>query len=147
MALVPTGLTSYFKAGVSPDKLVAALPWHGYLVTCQNMSSHGRCVMGECKENLSERICYGDVVRKYINAGLTEYHWDSMSQSPYLRVQGTNLTREFWFDNGQSLSIKIQVLSRGGYRGVAGYTVDCMSYDGSMETEVEEMWNSFYVFQ
>ena len=105
--------------------------------------------MDKCKEELSEQRCYGDVITQYINPGLTEYHWDSIAQSPYLSVklEGTNLTGEFWFDNGQSLSIKTQAISRVGYRGVAAYRADCMRYDGSMERETREMWNSFAVFQ
>ena len=131
------------------DHMVACLPWYGYLVTCQNMSADGRCVMDRCKEELSEQKCYGDVISKYVNPGLTEYHWDSTAQSPYLSVQleGTNLTGEFWFDNGQSLSVKTQAISRVGYRGVAAYSLDCMRYDGSMQEETAEMWNSLAVFQ
>ena len=113
------------------------------------MSAEGKCVLDKCKEELSEQVCYGDVINKYIKTGLTQYHWDSTAQSPYLSIDlpGTNLTGEFWFDNGQSMSIKTQAISRGGYRGVAGYTADCMKYDGSMEREMRQMWSSLAVFQ
>ena len=105
--------------------------------------------MDRCKEELSEQRCYGDAITQYVNTGLTEYHWDSTAQSPYLSVQleGTNLTGEFWFDNGQSLSIKTQAISRVGYRGVAAYWLECMRYDGSMPLETAEMWSSLAVLQ
>ncbi|KAI6647309.1 Di-N-acetylchitobiase-like [Oopsacas minuta] len=146
---IMSSLTEYFQAGVPIDHLVASLPWYGYFLTCQNMTSDGRCVLDKCKEELTEQMCYGDVINKYINTGLTQYNWDSISQSPYLSIElpGTNLTGEYWFDNGQSLSIKTQTISRGGYRGVAGYRADCMMYDGSMEVEVRQMWESLAVFQ
>lgn len=78
---------------------------------------------------------------------LVGVRWDASSSSPWLnyvnKKDGTN--HQLWFDNPQSLKVKVDWAKRvGKLRGIGVFTVDYVDY--SLKEQAREMWNAMNHF-
>jgi len=144
---VMSGIISYFKLGISPDKLVLGFPFYGYDFPCTSMS--GQCETSGPFGGGSWQKTNRQIVLKLKNS-TTGVQWDSKSSSryfDYIDSDGLHPNRhQIWFDDSDSMAFKMLFSQQSSLRGVAFWTADYLPYHHDYSRFAAKMWCSVHYF-
>ncbi|GAM29081.1 hypothetical protein SAMD00019534_122570 [Acytostelium subglobosum LB1] len=145
--------SDYLAIHVPPEKIINGYPWYAYNYTCQsNMTLETR----NCYYDTTYRwqsfyinqLTYSQIVT-LLNTSITTsgMQWDDVTQTPFFNFVDTssNTVRQMWFDNPDSLTIKVQAAKKLGVGGVAVWLLDDVD-PYNQPTETAAMWNAMYSF-
>eukprot|EP01132_Coremiostelium_polycephalum_P002926 gene2926-3646_t len=90
---------------------------------------------------------YSIVMELLANSTITksDIYWDSISASPFFNYMDSQKNiHQVWYDDPQSLEMKVRVAKKLNIGGVGMWTMDKIDYSNS--TQVEEMFNALLTF-
>ncbi|KAK5577966.1 hypothetical protein RB653_002914 [Dictyostelium firmibasis] len=157
-SLVLAGMLNFTKLGIDENSLVMALPWYGYNYPCIGMNytlQTFECIIPpsnylgcNCSDASGIEINYSIIMdmlndTSIANGGL---QWDSEFESPYFNFIDlfTGTQHQMWFDNPQSLNIKVTVARSMNLRGVGVWNIDQLWQDPNLSSEMWGALNSFF---
>ena len=151
---VVQGFKSYLQAGIPASKLVAAFPSYGYKYQCVDsiLSDVSSSKVPSCTldSNLQQYTCQAQgclyhfpnstvqrpstysqigwsVINKLLTQSTTGRLWDPTSLTPFFNVaQSGSSPISVWYDDKESLSLKVAAAREMFLRGVGVWTVDDM---------------------
>ncbi|KAM9966911.1 hypothetical protein ACTFIR_007146 [Dictyostelium discoideum] len=154
------GINNFTDLGISTDQLVMGLPWYGYIYkNCLNGDEAGlETVVCEiesvpfrganCSDAAGSEYDYSYLVQllqdQTINSSAVQ--WNTEWQSPYFNYIDpiTGNVDQVWFDNPQSLSIKVQLAQKLNLRGVAVWNIDFLDFSDQYNSR--PMWDALASF-
>ncbi|EGG18703.1 glycoside hydrolase family 18 protein [Cavenderia fasciculata] len=151
--LVLEGLLNYTALGIPSDKLVLGLPWYGYIYPCINENPSLESLVcnitrvpfrgATCSDAAGSEYEYSYLMDLLSNSSLqtTGELWDDQLGSPFFNFidpSDSNLY-QVWYDNPESLSIKVAIASKLNLRGLAVWNVDFLDLQ-NQPTQTNMMW-------
>nr|XP_054756936.1 di-N-acetylchitobiase-like [Lytechinus pictus] len=138
------GIDDFLKAGVSPSKLVVAVPWYGYDFTCAVLNEDDICYykLGGWRE-----LQYRNIMKLLANNSTTGRKWSKEYESPYFdyKDMGSGETHQLWYDDPTSLALRYQLAAEKQLYGVSVYHADNLDYSTNKTAvnETNAMWDAF----
>lgn len=152
-------MSQYLDIGIPAQKMVLGLPWYGYRYPCNaSMGEKDRyCPLSlvpfrgaPCSDAAGTEINYSDIYAQ-LQAGntTTGRQWDALLQAPWFNFRDSHDVYQMWYDDPESLSIKLQGAKDAGLGGVGVWNFDALAYnatDPATAKAMQAMWNTFDVF-
>ena len=145
-----SGVSKYLELGIPPDKLVLGLPWYGYDYPCIAFTGVDTCHMkrvpfrgANCSDAAGKQIPYSFINDLLLTRTESGRKWDEGSQSPYFDyIDMTNQKHQVWYDDHQSLGIKLQYAVQVGLKGAAIWNSDLLDYSSLKRSvaQTKDMW-------
>ena len=145
-----SGVSKYLKLGIPPGKLVLGLPWYGYDYPCIDFTGLDTCHIkkvpfrgANCSDAAGKQISYSTINDLLLTRTESGRKWDEGSQSPYFDyVDMTNQKHQVWYDDPQSLAIKLQFAVQAGLKGAAIWNSDLLDYSALKRSvaQTKDMW-------
>ena len=146
---------------VDPGKLIFGVPWYGYVYDCIDNTSAtaAHCPIERvtwrgvnCSDAVGSELNYDDIRGLLArNASRPRAFNDSLGAPFFNFVDSkTQLTRQVWYDDPQSLQIKYDLAAAAGWRGVGMWNLDAVAYGASDPVVAEEtraMWRAIATFR
>ena len=146
---VRKGLINWINLGVPSSKLILGVPWYGFAYTCVKEVTD-KCIVNSvpfrgspCSDAAGGEVPFVGILPllKDIN---TTRKWDGVSSTPYLAIMnGDNLRREIWYDDVESLTLKMALVKELGLGGGGPYEFSDLDYMDEKSTK--EMWDTLVV--
>ncbi|KAI3378167.1 hypothetical protein SNEBB_004828 [Seison nebaliae] len=142
-----SGIYSYIYNNIPKDHLIIALPWYGYIYNCthfidnlcQIKSTHWKNVT--CSDAAGTEINYSFIINNILKKNRTIVQFDIVSQTPFFnRFKTSQNMQQIWFDNENSLSIKIDLIQKMKLAGVGVWEIDAVDYQDPETTN--DMWST-----
>ena len=127
------------------------MPWYGYLFICENITTDGKCYLTNSSRSAFSQDTYVNIYKTYSNENyyFTE-GWDEESISPFVTIVSKihpSFKRQFWYDNGDSLTRKATMYKQFQLRGMGVWKVDDLDYvTPALHYMIKEYWDTFSVF-
>ncbi|XP_054153481.1 di-N-acetylchitobiase-like [Oppia nitens] len=144
------GLSAYLKMGIPSEKLVLGLPWYGYDYPCVSTGPERTCFIKEvpfrgvnCSDAAGRQLPYRQIQQLSQTYGS---NWDEHSRSRFLYFNDTlGQTRQIWYDDSYTLSLKIGFATYKKLRGVGMWNANMLDYSGTAESKamIADMWHTF----
>lgn len=122
-----TGINSYINKGVSPGKIIMAVPYYGFDYPTGTSSTLHAATTGS-GSSITYTVAKG-------KAALYGRQWNSAAPCPYYMYQSSGAWRQAYYEDSLSLSIKYDVIKQ---RNIGGMGVWALSYDGANT----ELWGA-----
>ncbi|XP_055979225.1 di-N-acetylchitobiase [Sorex fumeus] len=145
------GYDDYIKMGINPKKLVMGVPWYGYDYACLNLSEDHVCTIAKvpfrgapCSDAAGRQVPY-KVIMKQVNSSISGSQWNTDQQAPYYNYKdNSGRFHQVWYDNPQSISLKVAYIKNHGLRGIGMWNANCLDYseDAIAKQQTEEMWQA-----
>ncbi|KAN0004162.1 hypothetical protein ACTFIZ_010325 [Dictyostelium cf. discoideum] len=155
---VLSGMVNFTKLGIDESSLVMGLPWYGYNYPCIGSNytlQTFECVIPpsnylgyNCTDASGIEINYSIIMNMLNDTSIQNggVQWDSESESPYFNFidlfSGTQ--HQMWFDNPDSLTIKVNIARTMNLRGVGVWNIDQLWDDNSLSSGMWDALNSFF---
>jgi hypothetical protein len=114
-----------WAAGVDPKKVILGIPFYGY-----SWPTTGNW-QGATPTGPASPVTYGQL----LSAGDPVY-WDGTTQTPWTAWQSNGQWYEAYFDNPQSVALKVQAADRAGLGGVGVWALGFDGGDSAMLTAI-----------
>jgi di-N-acetylchitobiase len=147
------GVNAFLGLGISSDKLVSGLPWYGHDFTCTRPKNITICPLApapwrgvNCTDLYAPEYSYDRIMSEFLPRSTTGMKWDEESKSPWFNYVDRGVTHQMWFDNPESIKLKVQWAKDQKIRGVGMFTGDYLNYSNS--TQKSAFWdamNSFFI--
>ncbi|EFA76415.1 glycoside hydrolase family 18 protein [Heterostelium album PN500] len=146
---VASGLTNYTDLLIPREKIVMAFPWYGYDYQCINNMTlqQTECIIDP--DGTLQRYFF-DINEIMMNQSLqsTGELWNDPTSSPFFNYfnSTTNSVHQVWYDNAESIALKVQYSRKLGVGGVGVWTIDYVS-PSTQPSLSQMMWdamNSFF---
>ncbi|KAF2077139.1 hypothetical protein CYY_001524 [Polysphondylium violaceum] len=145
---VVQGMLDFFKLGISADNLVAAFPWYAYVYPCANSTDLNTvdCYFPNCNSTYIPTQSFSeiDAILSDRSIPTSGELWNEEYASPYFNMLVNDYLYQVWYDNQQSIELKVSVCKKYHLRGVAAWTMDFIDYQN--QVQVELMWNALKSF-
>ncbi|GAM29111.1 hypothetical protein SAMD00019534_122870, partial [Acytostelium subglobosum LB1] len=151
--LVTQGMINFTNIGVPANKLVMAVPWYGYTYQCLGDSLSIDTIVCpialvpflgvNCSDAAGKQFPYSQIVEMLANQSLvsTGELWSDELSSPFFNYMlESGQLNQVWYDNPESLSIKVSMAKKLGLRGVSVWVLDFLST--AQPTETQMMWDA-----
>ncbi|XP_062919535.1 di-N-acetylchitobiase-like [Mobula hypostoma] len=146
---VLSGMSDYIRLGIDSRKLVMGVAWYGYDYTCKRFLRVGDCELEmtsqsvPCSYTAARRIPY-KLVMQSLPRSLTGRFWDDDWKAPYFVYLVGNTYHEVWYDDPESISMRVSIVLKLNLRGVGVWTANDINYTGDARTRMQaaEMWNA-----
>ncbi|EAL68899.1 glycoside hydrolase family 18 protein [Dictyostelium discoideum AX4] len=155
---VLSGMVNFTKLGIDESSLVMGLPWYGYNYPCIGSNytlQTFECIIPpssylgyNCTDASGIEINYSIIMNMLNDTAIQNggVQWDSESESPYFNFidlfSGTQ--HQMWFDNPDSLTIKVNIARTMNLRGVGVWNIDQLWDDHSLSSGMWGALNSFF---
>lgn len=140
----------YLALGIPPEKLVLGLPWYGYDYSCIATTGVDTCHIkrvpyqgANCSDAAGKQIPYSTINDLLLSRSESGRNWDERSKSPYFDyIDAANQKHQVWYDDPQSLGIKLQYAVEVGLKGAAVWNSDLLDYSSLKRsvTQTRDMW-------
>ncbi len=120
-------LESAWKLGIPKEKLIVALPLYGY-----EWKTYGEEYGAAVERGWSAMASYNRM-KEFVEEEEVEPGWDSLSMSPWLVYKDEGVTKQIYYENLQSLSVKYRLVKESQLGGVGFWA---LGYEG----EHDEVW-------
>ena len=146
------GLSKYIGLGIPASKLVVGMPWYGYLYDCESITADGKCYITNTSTHWPQST-YPHIYEKYANNEKYNFTegWDKESISPFVTIvskEDSSFKKQFWYDNGTSLTRKSIMYRQFQLRGMGAFHVDCLDYvTPAVQYMIKEFWDTFSLFK
>ncbi|XP_059841191.1 di-N-acetylchitobiase-like [Hypanus sabinus] len=129
---VLSGMLDYIKLGIDSRKLVMGVAWYGYDYTCKHLLGVR-----------SRQIPYKDIMQ-LLPRSLTGRFWDDDRKAPYFDYLVGNTYHEVWYDDPESISMKVSIMMKLNLRGIGVWAANNIHYAGDIRARMQaaEMWNA-----
>ncbi|XP_061174413.1 di-N-acetylchitobiase-like isoform X2 [Saccostrea echinata] len=149
------GVEEYIDHGISPDKLLIGIPWHGYDYTCSNSTIQKKtggkealtCYFDKkndsstCDTSKRKKISLaeikGNYSEQYRNAKAHHYH--PIYRSDYINIMINHVQHQLWYEGHDSLLDKYMYIRSMQFKGMVIWTGDDLSRKG-VEDDTEWNW-------
>lgn len=104
-----------------------------------------------CSDAAGREFNFGDLFAR-VHAGntTTGRQWDALLQSPWYNYKASDGTvHQVWYDDPESLTIKLAGAKAAGLGGVGVWTFDALDYNSTdpvVRSTMQDMWTSFDAF-
>ncbi|EGC31304.1 hypothetical protein DICPUDRAFT_156870 [Dictyostelium purpureum] len=156
--LALAGIKNFTNLGISVDKLVMGLPWYGYNYPCISSPAglySEVCNIplvpfrgANCSDAAGSQLNYGVIMSMLSDPSVVRgpLMWDHTLQSPYFNFYDptSGNPHQMWFDDPQSIMVKVQLGKKLRLRGVAVWNIDFLNNE--FESQSMDMWNSIGSF-
>eukprot|EP01117_Protostelium_nocturnum_P005238 TRINITY_DN1903_c2_g1_i1.p1 TRINITY_DN1903_c2_g1~~TRINITY_DN1903_c2_g1_i1.p1 ORF type:complete len:398 (-),score=92.00 TRINITY_DN1903_c2_g1_i1:44-1198(-) len=153
-AMARHGMKRFMEIGIPNDKLVLGLPWYGYDYPClqTNNATVITCPIKQipfrgvaCSDSAGRQRTFDDIMDNALPKASTGRKWDSLLESPWFNyVDDKRVVHQVWYDDPQSLGIKVGWAKQMNLRGVGVWEVDYVSQKN--QKRHREMWSTFTKF-
>ncbi|KYQ93032.1 glycoside hydrolase family 18 protein [Tieghemostelium lacteum] len=147
------GTESFLNLGIPPSKLVMALPWYGYDYTCigEGMTLNNTvCTIKwdeyrgvNCSDAAGTQLWYSQIVDLMANQSIqkTPQQWSNQVYAPWFNYINPNdqQVHQIWFDDAQSISIKVDIAQYFELLGIGIWNIDFLS---TSQSETQDMWQA-----
>ncbi|XP_059841190.1 di-N-acetylchitobiase-like [Hypanus sabinus] len=146
---VLSGMLDYIKLGIDSRKLVMGVAWYGYDYTCKHFLGVGECELETisqgvpCSYTEARQIPYKDIMQLLLRS-LTGRFWDDDRKAPYFVYLVGNTYHEVWYDDPESISMKVSIMMKLNLRGIGVWAANNIHYAGDVRARMQaaEMWNA-----
>ncbi|XP_053324943.1 di-N-acetylchitobiase-like [Spea bombifrons] len=145
------GYDEFVDLGIDPKKLVMGVPWYGYDYTCLNLSKGNTCTIHKkpfrgapCSDAAGYQVAYGAIM-KQVNGSSSGRLWDEARKSPFYNYKGVDgNVHQVWYDDPQSIALKVAYVRKRGLRGVGMWNGDLLDYssDPVAQQQTAAMWKA-----
>ncbi|XP_029637713.1 di-N-acetylchitobiase [Octopus sinensis] len=149
------GFDEYMVSGVSPQKFILSVPWHGYVYLCDifkpkgNGSLYDQCFIR--KKNGSQTCDYNHCRQKLDMNTMAEKYmkyeseniWNAVYLAPYFNIEETpGEFKQIWFEDYRSLNHKYEYIRTMNVSGIALWSGNDLQHSSSSwyETYNKVMW-------
>ncbi|KAM4722590.1 di-N-acetylchitobiase [Rhinophrynus dorsalis] len=146
-----TGYEQFINLDIDPKKLVMGVPWYGYDYLCLELSENNTCTIKKvpfkgapCSDAAGRQVSFSKIM-KQINSSITGRLWDDQQKSPFYHYKDKQgLIHQVWYDDPQSISLKVAFVKKWGLRGVGMWNGDLLDYssDPVAQQQTEDMWKA-----
>ncbi|XP_071983583.1 di-N-acetylchitobiase-like [Engystomops pustulosus] len=144
-----TGYEEFINIGIDPKKLVMGVPWYGYDRTCLELTEDNKCVLqkmpcqdAEFSDDEDCQVGYSSIM-KQVNSSLSGRLWDDFQKAPFYNYKDPNgKIHQVWYDDPESISLKVAYIKTLGLRGVGMWHGDLLDYsdDPIAQQQTADMW-------
>ncbi|XP_062592149.1 di-N-acetylchitobiase-like isoform X2 [Saccostrea cucullata] len=140
------GVEEYIDHGITPDKLLIGIPWHGYDYTCSNSSVQKKtggqealtCYFGKkvnstaCDTSKRKKVSVADIKAKYPvqYQNKKSHHYHPIYRSDYINVKDNGVQHQLWYEGHDSLMDKYMYIRTMKFKGMVIWTGDDLSSKG-----------------
>ena len=149
------------ELSVDPNKLVLGVPWYGYIYTCIDGTAPDAAYCPiervtwrgvNCSDAVGSEHNYfeiADLLRR--NATRPRVYNDTL-QAPFFNFvdSADGVTRQVWYDDPLSLTVKYDAAKASGWRGVGMWNLDTVDYSSSdplVQADTAAMWAAIAAFR
>ncbi|XP_053549283.1 di-N-acetylchitobiase [Bombina bombina] len=145
-----TGYNQFINLDIDPKKLVMGVPWYGYDYVCLNLSQNNTCNIksvpfrgAPCSDAAGRQVPYR-VIMKQVNSSVTGRLWDETQKASFYNYKDKLGFHQVWYDDPESISLKVQYVKSRGLRGVGMWNGDHLDYsvDPVAQQQTKDMWNA-----
>ncbi|XP_069837632.1 di-N-acetylchitobiase-like isoform X2 [Dendropsophus ebraccatus] len=145
------GYEQFIHIGVYPKKLVMGVPWYGYDHICHNLTEDNQCKLGKSSfqgakgVNLEGTQVPYRTMMKQVNNSMTGRLWDDIQKAPFYNYKDTKGNiHQVWYDDPQSISLKVAYVKKLGLRGIGMWNGDLLDYsnDPIARQQTAAMWKA-----
>lgn len=149
------GVEEFIDHGITPDKLLIGIPWHGYDYTCVNyttaMKTGGNqqmtCFFDErnstesCNITLREKMSLVDIKASYPEQfkNSKSHHYHPIYRSDYINMKKGEQQHQIWYEDHDSLLDKYMYVRSMKLKGMVIWTADDLS-SKSVDDAAEWNW-------
>nr|XP_022345197.1 di-N-acetylchitobiase-like isoform X2 [Crassostrea virginica] len=140
------GVEEYIDHGLTPDKLLIGIPWHGYDYTCINYTTNKKtgsteqltCYFDEintsktCNMTLRKKLSLAEIKSNYPEQykNSKSHHYHPIYRSDYINVQKEGQQHQIWYEGHDSLLDKYMYIRSMEFKGMVIWTADDLSAKG-----------------
>ncbi|XP_066453956.1 di-N-acetylchitobiase [Eleutherodactylus coqui] len=145
------GYEKFINIGIDPKKLVMGVPWYGYDYSCLHLTEDNQCKIekkpfrgAECSDAAGRQVPYRTIM-KQVNASLTGRLWDDVQKAPFYHYKDEKGdTHQVWYDDPESISLKVTYIKKLGLRGIGMWNGDTLDYsnDPIAQQQTAAMWKA-----
>ncbi|XP_028393894.1 di-N-acetylchitobiase-like isoform X2 [Dendronephthya gigantea] len=145
-----SGVSKYMDLGIPANKLVLGLPWYGYDYQCIAVTGVDTCHIkkvpyqgANCSDAAGKQVAYSTINDLLLTRTESGRKWDAGSQSPYFDYYDmSNQRHQMWYDDPQSLGIKLAYAVDIGLKGAAVWNSDLLDYSALKRSiaQTKDMW-------
>ncbi|XP_063283697.1 di-N-acetylchitobiase [Pelobates fuscus] len=145
------GYDKFINLDIDPKKLVMGVPWYGYDYTCLELSQDNKCALfkrpfrgAPCSDAAGVQVSYRAIM-KQVNGSSSGRLWDDQQKSPFYNYKDkSGSVHQVWYDDPESISLKVAYVKTGGLRGVGMWNGDLLDYssDPSAQEQTAAMWKA-----
>lgn len=148
------GVEEFIDHGITPDKLLIGIPWHGYDYTCVNYTTDVKtggknqmtCYFDErnntesCNTSLREKMSLAEIKNSYPDQykNAESHHYHPIYRSDYINVKKGEQQHQIWYEGHDSLLDKYMYVRSMNLRGMVIWTADDLS---TKSTDDAAEWN------
>ena len=139
------GIQQYLELGINEDQIVWGMPWYGYdyLCTTTNLSLNYCAIQqipfrgAPCSDAAGDERCLSNIISILSSTSVqkTQPELDPLLNSTsFFYFPSTNESRQMWYDDVESLSIKYMSAATMRLRGIGFWNIDCIEYNSKVES-------------
>lgn len=139
LPLLEAGMRNFTALGVPPSKLILGVPWYGYTYTCVGdvapdaalcPIAHTVWRNATCSDAVGSEICYADLLPLLANNATRPRTWNETLAAPFFNYvdSTTHAVHQVWYDDPESIALKVAFADSLRLRGVGMWEVDCVDY-------------------
>ncbi|NMB56725.1 hypothetical protein GYA19_02190 [Candidatus Beckwithbacteria bacterium] len=130
---ISSALAKALAKGINPDQIILAMPFYGYQWQTKTLDYKSATIAKSGFMASYERTL------KLIEEQNLEVNWDNNSMSPWVAFEENNKNYQIYFENDQSLGLKLQLIKQAD---LAGVTIWALGYEGENASiwEVIKNW-------
>jgi di-N-acetylchitobiase len=132
---VTDGLAEYWELGISTKQIVLGLPWYGYDFPCKETDPKTE----QCTTKTPEfQHTYPEILQLLQNS-TTGRLWGYEALSPYFNYVAKDGVHQVWYDDPESIGLKVKLAHGVHLRGIGIWTADFLDYSGN---NYQAMWKA-----
>uniref|UniRef100_A0A8C5Q9W1 Di-N-acetylchitobiase n=1 Tax=Leptobrachium leishanense TaxID=445787 RepID=A0A8C5Q9W1_9ANUR len=145
------GYERFINLGIAPSKLVMGVPWYGYDYPCLELSPDNKCFLHKrpfrgapCSDAAGKQVPYHAIMQQ-VNTSSSGRLWDNEQKSPYYNYKDkSGSDHQVWYDDPESISLKVSYVKARGLRGVGMWNGDLLDYssDPIAQQQTAAMWQA-----
>ncbi|XP_068098553.1 di-N-acetylchitobiase-like [Hyperolius riggenbachi] len=143
-----TGYEQFLSLGINPKKLVMGVPWYGYDYVCLLLTEDNKCTLKKWAFEVApwsaavgNQVGYSTIMKQVNGSRL----WDDEQKAPFYNYKDTQgHDHQVWYDDPQSISLKVDYIKKFGLRGIGMWHADLLDYsdDPVAQQQSKDMWKA-----